>query len=146
MHLFHHARISHRCWKDLKLYLWVASWFCHMICRYIRIFLNEFSPKMIRLLSFLGFKVFDFFHYNGLCYFLETKIMLLYLVHMIFDGRNTRMMFVSSMIDAKEFVSDVVTSFALYASMPRFGTMLTKNSLKDSSKCFFWCNNSRFFA
>ena len=34
------------------------------------------------------------------------------------------------MIDVKEFVSDVATSLMLYVSIPRFGTMLTKNSIK----------------
>ena len=35
-----------------------------------------------------------------------------------------------SMIDVKEFVSDVVISLTLYGSIPRFGRTLTKNSLK----------------
>ena len=43
---------------------------------------------------FLGAKVFDFLDDKGLCYFIETKIRLLYLIHMIFDGRNSRMIFV----------------------------------------------------
>ena len=34
------------------------------------------------------------------------------------------------MINVKEFVSDVVTSLTLCASIHRFGTMLTKHSLK----------------
>ena len=41
-----------------------------------------------------------------------------------------------SIIDVKEFVSDVVTSLTLYASIPRFGTMLTKNSLKVLASAF----------
>ena len=40
------------------------------------------------------------------------------------------------MIDAKEFVSDVVTSLTLYASITRFGTTLTKNSLKVLGNAF----------
>ena len=40
------------------------------------------------------------------------------------------------MTDVKEFVSDVVTSLALYASIPRFGTMLTKKSLKVLASVF----------
>ena len=78
----------------------------------------------------VGVKVFDFFNYKGLCYFIETKIRLLYLIHTIFDGRNTRILgwyLYFSIIDVKEFISDVVTSLTLYASIPRFGTMLTKN-------------------
>ena len=35
-----------------------------------------------------------------------------------------------SMIDVKEFVSDVVISLTLYRSIPRFGRTLTKNLLK----------------
>ena len=35
-----------------------------------------------------------------------------------------------SIIDVKEFVSDVETSLTFYASISRFATMLTKNSLK----------------
>ena len=33
-------------------------------------------------------------NYKGVCHFLETKIRLLYIIRMIFDGHNTRMMFV----------------------------------------------------
>ena len=40
------------------------------------------------------------------------------------------------MTDVKEFVSDVVTSLALYASIPRFGTMLTKKSLTVLASVF----------
>ena len=40
------------------------------------------------------------------------------------------------MIDVKEFVSNVVTTLKLYASIHRFGTMLTKNSLKVLASAF----------
>ena len=40
------------------------------------------------------------------------------------------------MIDVKEFLSDLVTSLPLYASIPRLGTMLTKNSLKILASAF----------
>ena len=85
---------------------------------------------MIGLRSFLVVKVFVFFNYKEFCYFPETKIRLLYLIHMVFDGRNTGMMFVLFYDCVKEFVSDVVTSLTLYASIPRSGTMLTKKVLK----------------
>ena len=41
------------------------------------------------------------------------------------------------MIDIKEFVSDVVTSLTLYASIPRFGMMLTKDVLKVLASYLF---------
>ena len=40
------------------------------------------------------------------------------------------------MINDKEFVSDVITSLTLYALIPRFGTMLTKNSVKTLASPF----------
>ena len=40
------------------------------------------------------------------------------------------------MIDVKEFVSDVVISLALYASIPRFGIMSTKISVKCLASAF----------
>ena len=41
-----------------------------------------------------------------------------------------------SMTDVKDFVSDLVTSLTLYVSIPRFGKMLTKNSLKILASAF----------
>ena len=55
---------------------------------------------------------------------------------MIFDGLNTTMIFVLLMIGVKGFVSYVVTSLTLYASIPRFRTMLTKNSLIVLARAF----------
>ena len=40
------------------------------------------------------------------------------------------------MIDIKEFLSNVVTSLTLYASIPRFGMMLTKKTLKILASAF----------
>ena len=57
-------------------------------------------------------------------------------IHVIFGCLNTTMIFVLSMIGIKEFVSCVVTSLTLYVSISRFGTMLTKNSLKVLAKAF----------
>ena len=57
-------------------------------------------------------------------------------IHVIFGCRNTTTIFVLSMIGIKEFVSCVVTSLTLYVSISRFGTMLTKNSLKVLAKAF----------
>ena len=41
-----------------------------------------------------------------------------------------------SIIDVKEFASDVVTSLTLYTSIPRFGMMLIKNSVKVLASAF----------
>ena len=62
--------------------------------------------------------------------FKKTILKLMIYIHMIFDGLDTRMIFVLSMIGVKEFLSCVVTSLTLYVTIPRFRTILTKDSLK----------------
>ena len=43
-----------------------------------------------------GAKFFDFFNCKRFSYFLKTPIILLNLIHIIFDGPNNRMIFVLS--------------------------------------------------
>ena len=104
-------------------------------CKYIRIFLDEFCRYIIRLWSFLGVKVFDFFNDKRLCYFLKLKlgfsILSIWFLMAVILG-----CLYFSIIDVKEFVSDVVTSLTLYALISRSGTMLTKNSLKVLPSAF----------
>ena len=91
------------------------------------IFFNEFRRYIVRLLSFLGVKVFYFFNFKGFCYFFEIKIRFFYLINMIFDYSNARFLhFLMVMVDVKEFVLNVVTLLMLCTSIPRFGTMLKK--------------------
>ena len=108
--------------------------FNNYCCKYLKIFSDEFCWYIIRLCSFLGVRVFDLFKYKRFCYFLETKIRVLYLIHMIFDGRNTRMMFL--LFDNSCQRNCIRSSLPLYASIPRSGTMLKKNSLKVLASAF----------
>ena len=89
---------------------------------------------VISLWSFHGVKAFDFFNGNGFSCFFETKIWLLYLIHMtVILGWCSYF----SMIYFEEFASAVVTSLKLHASVHRFGTMLTKNSFNILASAFW---------
>ena len=83
---------------------------------------------------FMGLRLFDFFNGNGFSCFFETKIWLLYLIHMtVILGWCSYF----SMIYVEEFASAVVTSLKLHASVHRFGTMLTKNSFNILASAFW---------
>ena len=72
--------------------------------------------------SFSIVQFFNLFNYDGLCYSIETKIRIIYLFHMSFNGLST--------IDVIKLASNVVTLFALYVLIPKFESIFTKNSLK----------------